>query len=259
MSDFKQLSRSVGGSTVFVTGAASGMGRATALVFAAEGANVAVTDHAADGALAVAGEITASGGSARAWTLDVANRDDIGAVVGDVASHFGGLDIVVNNAGYTHLNQSMLTVSEEEFDRVFAVNVKSIYLMAKHAVPRLKAGGGGAILNIGSTAGIRPRPGLAWYNASKGAVNLVTKSMAVELAPDRIRVNAIAPVAGETPLLARFLGEDTPERREAFRATVPWGRLSIPEDVANAALFLVADESDMITGTVLQVDGGRCI
>ena len=244
------------GKTAIVTGGASGFGLAIAELFASVGANVMVADLNEEGANAAVAALDGKGAAIRA---DVASDADVAAVVAHTHQTFGGLDIVVNNAGYTHLNQSMLTVSEEEFDRVFAVNVKSIYLMAKHAVPRLKAGGGGAILNIGSTAGIRPRPGLAWYNASKGAVNLVTKSMAVELAPDRIRVNAIAPVAGETPLLARFLGEDTPERREAFRATVPWGRLSIPEDVANAALFLVADESDMITGTVLQVDGGRCI
>ncbi len=172
---------------------------------------------------------------------------------------YGRLDILVNNAGITHRNQPMLDVAEEEFDRVFAVNVKSIYLTAKAIVPHFRERGGGVILNIGSTAGVRPRPGLAWYNASKGAVNLVSKSMAVELAPDRIRVNALAPVAGETPLLPAFLGEDTPERRAAFRATIPGGRLSTPQDVANAALFLCSDEADMITGVVLEVDGGRCV
>ena len=171
----------------------------------------------------------------------------------------GSVDIVVNNAGTSHRNQPMLDVSEEEFDRVFAVNVKSIYLMAKALVPHFRSIGGGNILNIGSTAGIRPRPGLTWYNASKGAVNLVSKSMAVELAPDRIRVNAIAPVAGETPLLATFMGEDTPEKRAAFKAVIPWGRFSTPQDIANAALFLCSDESEMVTGAVLTVDGGRCI
>ena len=153
----------------------------------------------------------------------------------------------------------MLEVREEAFDRVFAVNVKSIFLTTHAIVPHFRANGGGVILNIGSTAGIRPRPGLTWYNASKGAVNLLTKSMAVELASDRIRVNALAPVAGETPLLATFMGEDTPDRRAAFRATIPWGRLSTPQDIAAAALFLCSDEADMITGSVLEVDGGRCI
>ena len=168
------------------------------------------------------------------------------------------LDIMVNNAG-TNIPEPMLDVTEAEFDAVFAVNVKSIYLFAQNVVPVMRKQGGGAILNIGSTAGIRPRPGLTWYNATKGAVNLVSKSMAVELAPDRIRVNAIAPVAGETPLLATFMGEDTPEKRAAFRATIPWGRLSTPDDIAKAALFLCSDDAEMITGEVLQVDGGRCI
>src|ERR671913_502419 len=167
--------------------------------------------------------------------------------------------ILVNNAGTSHRNRPMLEVEEAEFDRVFAVNVKSIYLLARAVVPHFRQTGGGVILNIGSTAGIRPRPGLAWYNASKGAVNLLSKSMAVELAPDRVRVNCIAPVAGETPLLATFMGEDTPEKRAAFKATIPWGRLSTPQDIANAALFLCSDEADMITGAVLEVDGGRCI
>jgi 3-oxoacyl-[acyl-carrier protein] reductase len=153
----------------------------------------------------------------------------------------------------------MLEVGEEEFDRIFAVNVKSIYLFAHAVVPHFRERGRGVILNIGSTAGLRPRPGLTWYNASKGAVNLLSKSMAIELASDKIRVNAIAPVAGDTPLLASFMGEDTPEKRAAFQATIPWGRLSTAQDIANAALFLCSDESEMVTGAVLTVDGGRCI
>ncbi|MHA1546824.1 MAG: glucose 1-dehydrogenase, partial [Alphaproteobacteria bacterium] len=188
---------------------------------------------------------------------DVSVAGDVEALVAQTLAQFGRLDIVVNNAGYTHLNQPMGEVSEEEFDRVFAVNVKSIYLMAKYGVGAME--GGGTILNIGSTAGIRPRPGLCWYNASKGAVNLLTKSMAVELAPKKIRVNALAPVAGETPLLARFMGQDTPEKRAQFTASIPWGRLSQPRDIANAAVFLCSDEADMITGAVLEVDGGRCV
>jgi 3-oxoacyl-[acyl-carrier protein] reductase len=199
------------------------------------------------------------GGDAIALTVDVSRATEVSACVDAAVSALGSLDIVVNNAGVSHRNQPMLDVTEEEFDRVFAVNVKSIYLMAKAVVPHFRGRGGGVILNIGSTAGIRPRPGLAWYNASKGAVNLVSKSMAVELAPDRIRVNAIAPVAGETPLLATFMGEDTPEKRAAFRASIPWGRLSLPSDIAAAALYLCSDEAEMVTGTVLQVDGGRCI
>ena len=244
------------GKTAIVTGAASGFGLAIAEHFIDAGANVMVADLNEEGAARVAGKF---GGRGAAIGGDVSVDADVAGMVAATVDRFGGLDIVVNNAGYTHLNQSMLTVSEDDFDRVFAVNVKSIFLMARHAVPHLKAAGGGTILNIGSTAGIRPRPGLAWYNASKGAVNLVTKSMAVELAPDRIRVNAIAPVAGETPLLARFMGEDTEEKRAVFRSSIPWGRLSQPVDVANAALFLVSDDAEMITGTVLNVDGGRCI
>jgi 3-oxoacyl-[acyl-carrier protein] reductase len=242
--------------TALVTGAAQGFGRGIAETFAREGARVAVLDlddaRAREAAEAIGGETIA-------LAADVSKASDVDRAVERTLGAFGHLDIVVNNAGVSHRNQPMLDVSEEEFDRVFAVNVKSIYLFAKATVPHFRERGGGVILNIGSTAGIRPRPGLAWYNASKGAVNLLSKSMAVELAPDRIRVNAIAPVAGETPLLATFMGEDTPERRAAFRATIPWGRLSTPQDIANAALFLCSDEAEMVTGSVLEVDGGRCI
>jgi 3-oxoacyl-[acyl-carrier protein] reductase len=244
------------GKTALVTGAGQGFGRGIAERFAAEGARVAVVDIHLDTARDAAGAI---GPSAIALQADVSKAADVDAAVRDAIAAFGHLDIVVNNAGISHRNQPMLDVTEEEFDRVFAVNVKSIYLMARAAVPHFRSRGGGVILNIGSTAGIRPRPGLTWYNASKGAVNLMSKSMAVELAPDRIRVNAIAPVAGETPLLATFMGEDTPEKRAVFRASIPWGRLSTPQDIAASAVFLCSDEAEMVTGTVLQVDGGRCI
>jgi 3-oxoacyl-[acyl-carrier protein] reductase len=244
------------GKTALVTGAAQGFGRGIAETFIREGARVAVLDLQGDAAARAAEEL---GPSAFAVGCDVAKKGDVDRATGEVLGRFGHLDILVNNAGTTHRNRPMLEVEEDEFDRVFAVNVKSIYLFAKALVPHFRERGGGNILNIGSTAGLRPRPGLTWYNASKGAVNLVTKSMAVELAPDKIRVNAIAPVAGETPLLASFMGEDTPEKRAAFKATVPWGRFSTPQDIANASLFLCSDESDMITGTVLAVDGGRCI
>ncbi|HEY8564729.1 MAG TPA: SDR family oxidoreductase [Beijerinckiaceae bacterium] len=242
--------------TALITGAAQGFGLGIAETFAREGAKVAVLDI--NGSLA---EEAAQGigSGALALACDVSRREDVDRAVGATLDAFGRLDIVVNNAGISHRNRPMLEVKEDEFDRVFAVNVKSIYLFAKAAIPQFRAQGGGVILNIGSTAGIRPRPGLAWYNATKGAVNLLSKSMAVELAPDRIRVNAIAPVAGETPLLATFMGEDTPEKRAAFRATIPWGRLSTPQDIANAALFLCSDEAEMVTGAVLTVDGGRCI
>jgi 3-oxoacyl-[acyl-carrier protein] reductase len=239
-----------------VTGAASGFGREIAAAFAREGARVAVVDLDGAGAAAAADEI---GANAHAIRADVSKDKDMAAAVATARERMGRLDIVVNNAGTTHRNQPMLEVAEAEFDRIFAVNVKAIFLMARHAVPLLRAGGGGVILNISSTAAIRPRPGLTWYNASKGAVNTLTKSMAAELAPDRIRVNAIAPVAGDTPLLKEFMGEDTPERRAQFVATIPWGRLSRPEDIANAAVFLCSDQADMVTGSVLEVDGGRCI
>ncbi|MBB4018106.1 3-oxoacyl-[acyl-carrier protein] reductase [Chelatococcus caeni] len=244
------------GKAALVTGAASGFGKGIAATFAREGARVAVLDLNLAAAEATAAEI---GGGAIAVAADVARWDEVEAAAKTVLAAFGRLDILVNNAGVSHRNQPMLDVSEAEFDKVFAVNVKSIYLMAKAFVPQFRAQGGGAILNIGSTAGIRPRPGLAWYNASKGAVNLLSKSMAVELAPEGIRVNALAPVAGETPLLATFMGEDTPEKRAAFRASIPLGRLSTPQDIANAALFLCSDEASMITGSVLEVDGGRCV
>lgn len=241
--------------TAIVTGAAQGFGLGIAETFAREGARVAVIDIDEAAAIAAARQI---GGNAFALRCDVADKADVARAVASVMEAFGALDIVVNNAGISHRNKSMLDVTEEEFDRVFAVNVKSIYNMTLATVPHMKERGG-VVVNIGSTAGLRPRPGLTWYNASKGAVNLLSKSMAVELAPSRIRVNAIAPVAGETPLLATFMGEDTPERRAAFVSTIPWGRLSTPRDIANAALFLCSDEAEMITGTVLEVDGGRCI
>ena len=242
--------------TALVTGAAQGFGLGIAETFAREGAKVALVDLQQGPNEAAAKRI---GGGAIALTCDVAKRDQVEKAVQETIRAFGRLDIVVNNAGTTHRNKPMLEVTEEEFDRVFAVNVKSIYFMTNAVLPHFRKNGAGNILNIGSTAGVRPRPGLAWYNATKGAVNLLSKSMAVELAPDRIRVNALAPVAGDTPLLASFMGEDTPEKRAAFKATIPWGRLSTPQDIANAALFLCSDEADMITGAVLEVDGGRCI
>lgn len=244
------------GKTALVTGAAQGFGYGIAETFVREGAKVAVLDIDSGKAQAAAAQI---GDRAFAVACDVAKADSVDSAVAEILRQVGRLDIVVNNAGVTHRNQPMLDVSEEEFDRVFAVNVKAIYLMAKAVVPHFREHGGGVILNIGSTAGVRPRPGLTWYNGSKGAANLLSQSMAVELAPDRIRVNALAPVAGETPLLASFMGEDTPERRKAFTSTIPWGRFSTPQDIANAALFLCSDEAEMITGSVLAVDGGRCI
>ncbi|QFU16169.1 glucose 1-dehydrogenase [Microvirga thermotolerans] len=244
------------GKVALVTGAGSGFGLGIVEKFAAEGAKVAIVDIKEDAAKAAAGRI---GAAAIGLAADVSKAADVKDAVKKTLDAFGRLDIVVNNAGISHRNRPMLEVDEAEFDRIFAVNVKSIYLFAQAAVPVMRQGGGGVFINVGSTAGIRPRPGLTWYNGTKGAVHTLTKSMAVELAPDRIRVCALAPVAGETPLLATFMGEDTPQKREQFINSIPLGRFSKPEDIANAALYLASDEASMITGVVLEVDGGRCI
>ena len=245
------------GKVAIVTGAASGFGEGIARRFAEEGARVVVADLNGEGAERVAREI---GQSAVAHRADVTRRQDAQGMVNAALSHFGGLDIVVNNAGYTHVNRPMLEVDEEEFDRVYAVNVKALYFMALACVPTLRERGGGVILNTASTAALRPRPGLVWYNGSKGAATVITKSMAVELAPDRIRVNALCPVIGETGMLERFMGvPDTPENRKKFVATIPLGRMSRPADIANAALYLASDEAEFITGVCFEIDGGRCI
>ncbi|SDZ73472.1 SDR family oxidoreductase [Rubrimonas cliftonensis] len=244
------------GKRALVTGAASGFGRGIAESFAREGARVAVLDLNAEGARAVAAAIP----GALALPCDVTDGAALKAAVDEAATAFGGLDVVVNNAGWTHRNKPMLDVTEAEFDRVFAVNVKAIYLMAQAVVPLMRAQGGGVILTVGSTAGIRPRPGLTWYNGSKAAANLLAKSMAVELAPDRIRVCAIAPVIGETAMLEDFMGApDTPENRARFVASIPLGRMSRPQDIAAAATYLASDEASLLTGVVLEVDGGRCV
>ena len=234
-----------------VTGAASGFGEGIARRYAAEGASVVVADLNDQTGRRVADEI----GGAYVHA-DVADRDDVRAMVGTAVERYGRLDVMVNNAGVTHVNRPMLEVGEEEFDRIFQVNVKAIYLAAMETVPLMREQGGGCIINTASTAGLRPRPGLTWYNASKGAVITMTKSMAAELGPDNIRVNALCPVAGDTPLLPSFLGANS---REAFEATVPLGRLSTSEDVAKAALWLASDEASFITGVALEVDGGRCV
>jgi Dehydrogenases with different specificities (related to short-chain alcohol dehydrogenases) len=244
------------GKVALVTGAGSGFGLGIAEKFAAEGAKVAIVDIKEEAAKAAAERI---GASAIGLAADVSKAADVNAAVKKTIEAFGKLDIVVNNAGISHRNRPMLEVDEAEFDRVFAVNVKSIYLFAQAAVPAMRDQGGGVFINVGSTAGLRPRPGLTWYNGTKGAVHTITKSMAVELAPNQIRVCALAPVAGETPLLATFMGEDTPQKREQFINSIPLGRFSKPEDIANAALYLASDEASMITGVVLEVDGGRCI
>ncbi len=242
------------GKTAIVTGAGSGFGAGIARKFAAEGARVMVADLNTEAAEAVAAEI---GGTAR--TVDVSDGASVAAMANAAIDDFGVPDILVNNAGITHLPMPMEEVPEDLFDRVFAVNAKSVYLTARHLVGPMKARGRGAILNVASTAGLSPRPNLNWYNASKGWMITATKTMAVELAPAGVRVNAICPVAGETPLLASFMGEDTPERRAAFLSTIPLGRFSTPEDMGNAACFLCSDEAGMVTGVAMEVDGGRCI
>ena len=239
-----------------VTGAASGFGKGIAETFAREGARVAVVDVNEPAARTVATEI---GGDAIAIGCDVSKHADVAKAVASTLNTFDRIDVLVNNAGTTHPRSPLLDVDEAEFDRIFAVNVKSIFLFAQEVVPHFRGQGGGVIINMGSTAAIRPRPGLTWYNASKGAVHLMSRSMAVELAADKIRVFVLAPVAGETPLLPTFLGGDSEELREGFRATVPLGRLSTPQDIANAALFLASDEAEFLTGNVLEIDGGRCI
>jgi 3-oxoacyl-[acyl-carrier protein] reductase len=242
-----------------ITGSGSGFGEGMARRFAAEGASIVVNDINAVNGERVANIIKQQGGRAIFQRADVARAADVKALVAKTLGEYGRLDIMVNNAGYTHRNGPMLDVPEEVFDRIFAVNVKALYLAALEAVPVMRKQGGGSILNTASTAGLRPRPGLTWYNASKGAVITMTKSMAAELAPDRIRVNCLCPVAGETAMLDDFMGGATPENRAKFQKTIPLGRLSRPEDIANAALYLASDEANFITGVALEVDGGRCI
>jgi 3-oxoacyl-[acyl-carrier protein] reductase len=244
------------GKVAIITGAASGFGEGMAKRFAEEGAKVVVADLNAKGAERVAADI---GEAAIAVTADVSLQSEFDQMVAAAMAAFGRIDIMVNNAGYTHRNGDMLAVEEDVFDLITAVNMKAIYHAARAVVPIMEAQGGGVILTTASTADLRPRPGLTWYNASKGWAITATKSMAVELAPKNIRVNCLCPVAGETGMLAQFMGEDTPELRAKFRATIPLGRLSTPLDIANAALYLVSDEAAFITGVALEVDGGRCI
>ncbi len=243
-----------------VTGAAAGFGEGIARRFADEGATVVVSDiDDATGEAVVAG-IRAAGGKADYHHADVVKSDQVRDLVAAAVDAHGGLDIIVNNAGVPQRNGPMLGVDEATFDRIFEVNVKSVYLAAVHGVPAFRARGGGVFVNTASTAALRPRPGLTWYNASKGAVTTMTKSMAVELAPENIRVNAICPVASPTGMLVEFMGgEYTEEKHKMFMDSVPLGRLSTPLDIANAALYLASDEANFITGVCLEVDGGRCI
>jgi 3-oxoacyl-[acyl-carrier protein] reductase len=240
-----------------VTGGASGFGEGLARLFIKEGAQVCILDlnrEKADGLAEFFGS------AALGLRCDVSVGKDVEMAVSTCIEKFGIPDVVVNNAGTTHRNQPMLDIDEETFDRIFAVNVKSIFHMNRAVIPSLRKKGGGSIINIGSTAGIRPRPGLTWYNATKGAVNVLSKSMAAELGPEGIRVNVICPVMGATGLLEQFLGvKDSPEARARISSGIPMGRLSTPEDVAQAALYLASDDSGFITGVELPVDGGRII
>lgn len=241
-----------------VTGGAAGFGAEIVRRYVPEGARVVIADLAEDACRALVAELGPQ--SAAFVVCDVAQGPAVAALVQACVQHFGVPDIVVNNAGTTHVNRPMLEVDEATFDRLYAVNVKSLFHMAHAVVPLMRERRRGVILNIGSTAGIRPRPGLTWYNGSKGAVNLLSKSMAAELGPDGIRVNAICPVIGETGLLEKFMGlPDTPENRAKFIASIPLGRLSRPSDVAAAALFLASDAAEFISGVEFPVDGGRTV
>ncbi len=248
------------GLVAVVTGAASGFGECISQEYAKRGAKVVVADLDLAKATTVANALVAKGHEALACEVDVASSDAMKALVAAAVAKFGRIDVWVNNAGMSHANRPMLEIDEAFFDRLYQVNVKSIYLSAIHCVPVFRQQGSGCFINIGSTAAVRPRPGLSWYNGSKGAVTLLTKSFAVELAPDKIRANSINPAIADTPLLTTFMGkDDTPENRKQFLASIPLGRLCQPRDVANAAVFFADPASDYVTGVCMEVDGGRCI
>ena len=244
------------GKTAIVTGGASGFGAGIVAKFLTEGARVMIADINGDAARDMAATL---GENAIAQTVDVSDGASVQAMTDATLNTFGHVDILINNAGISHLPGLLEDITEDDFDRLYRVNMKSVYLTARALVPHMKSRTQGAILNVASTAGVSPRPRLNWYNASKGWMITATKTMAIELAPDGIRVNAINPVAGETPLLKTFMGEDTPEIRAKFLSTIPLGRFSQPEDMGSAACFLCSDEASMITGIAMEVDGGRCI
>lgn len=244
------------GKTALVTGGGSGFGAGIARRLALEGARVAVVDLDVEAAQSVAGKL---GGGALAFEADVSSNEAVEDLAGKVLAAFGHLDVLINNAGIGHSPQPLEGLPEEQFDRIFRVNAKAVYLTSRHFVPAMKHSGGGAILNVASTGAVRPRPGLTWYNASKGWMTAATRAMAIELASSAIRVNAINPVAGDTPLLATFMGENSEEARARMVASIPLGRLSTPEDMAAAAAYLCSDDAAMVTGIALEVDGGRCI
>ncbi len=243
-----------------VTGAASGFGAGTAELFAAQGAGVVVADISDEAGEAVVESINTSGGRAVYVHADVTSRGDAKMMIQSAKDLGGGLDILVNNAGYSHRNKQFSDVTDEEFDKVYDVNVKAVFIAIQEALPVLRERGGGCIINTSSTAALRPRPGLAVYCSSKGALSNLTKALAVELAPDKVRVNAICPVIGETGMLETFMGvPDTPENRKKFEATIPLGRFSTPNDIAQTMLFLASDDAAFLTGVALEVDGGRCV
>ena len=237
-----------------ITGAASGFGKGISKKFSEEGSKVILVDINKNELEKVSKEFNQD-----FFHADVSNSNSMKKLSEYVLNKYKNIDIMVNNAGITHLPKPLENVTEEEFDKVFSVNSKSVFFCGKFFVPHMKQNKKGSILNVSSTAGLSPRPNLNWYNATKGWMITATKAMAVELAPFNVRVNSLAPVAGETPLLKSFLGEDTPEKRNSFLSTIPIGRFSTPQDLANAACFLCSEEASMITGAILEVDGGRCI
>ena len=248
------------GKVAIVTGAGSGFGAGIAQTFAREGARVVVADIHEEHGRAVTEQIRAAGGQAHFVAANVADGASVEAMLRATLDTYGELHCVVNNAGTTHRNKPLLEITEQEFDQVFSVNVKSIYWTARHMVPYFRQQGGGCFVNIASTAAIRPRPGLVWYNSTKGAVVTASKAMAAELGKDNIRVNCVNPVIGATGLVEDFMGmPDTPANRERFLAGIPLGRFSTPQDIANAALYLASDEAAFVTGACLEVDGGRCV
>ena len=237
-----------------ITGSASGFGKGIAKKFTDEGANLIMVDQNSKLLKKVSKNLFQD-----YFVADVSKASNFKSLFNYVYKKYNKIDIIVNNAGVTHKPKFMETVTEKEFDKVFNVNAKSVYFSGKYFVPKMKKNKRGVILNVASTAGLSPRPKLNWYNASKGWMITATKAMAIELAPYNVRVNAIAPVAGKTPLLKSFMGGNSKKKKQAFLSTIPIGRFSTPLDMGNAACFLCSEESTMITGTILEVDGGRCI
>jgi len=246
---------------ILVTGSGSGIGEGIAQRLAQEGAVVVVNDINVQAGQQGVSAILAAGGRASFCAADMTQTAQVQALVAHAVQQHGRLDVVVNNAGWTHRNRPALEVSEDEFDKCYAVNMKSIYLSTVHAVPVFRQQGGGVFINIASTAGVRPRPGLTWYNGSKGAVIITSKSLAAELGPDNIRVNCINPVFNpDTGLSAEFAGGPVDDARRAkFMASIPLGRFSTALDVANAALYLASEEAAFISGVCIEVDGARCV